>query len=88
MYMYLITNKPKLERGCQIGLAINHCILVLVCQCTFKILCFPCNSFPYKCQVPLPLSFVRSVNLTLQTYTQGNIKFKDQVLKKPLYRRP
>lgn len=81
MYKYLITNKPKLETGCQIGLAINHGILVLICQCTFNIPHLPYNSFSYKCQVPLPLSFVRTVNLTFQTYTQDNIKFKVQVSK-------
>lgn len=68
VHKYLITNKPKLERGCQIGLAINHHISVLSCQCIFKIPGFPCNRFPSKCQVPSPLSFVRSMNLILKTY--------------------
>ena len=68
VHKYLITNKPKLERGCRIGLAISHRILVLICQCIFTIPCFPCNSFPSKCQVPSPLSFVRSMNLVLKTY--------------------
>lgn len=47
----LITNKPKLERNCQICLAINHRILALVCQGIFKI-----PAFPSQCQVPASLS--------------------------------